>query len=91
MTDDSMRDSQPSHNPSSDDVYEAMEPLEPYTTEELADTLDSSKGLIWSRLKTLVANDKVRVKKPQTDVHIWIRKPPTYECPNYKHENNIWW
>lgn len=47
---------------SPDDVYEAMEPLEPYTTGELARRLDTSRDIIWSFLNKLVGEDKVRKK-----------------------------
>ena len=83
MTDHSESDSPPPNDgPSSEDVYNAMDPLEPYTTGELAEHLDTSKGVIWSRLKNLLTNNKVREKKTGPDLRIWIREPPTYECPN---------
>ena len=74
---------------SPDDVYEAMEPLEPYTTGELARRLDTSKGLIWSFLNKLVGEDKVRKKEPEPNQMIWIREPPVYECANCGHEFQI--
>lgn len=74
---------------SPDDVYEAMEPLEPYTTGELARRLDTSKGLIWSFLNKLVGEDKVRKKEPKPNQMIWIREPSVYECENCGHEFQI--
>lgn len=63
---------------SSKDIYEAMDPLEPYTTGELASRLDASKGRVWSLLNKLVGKDKVRKKEPEPNQMIWIRESPAY-------------
>jgi predicted Zn-ribbon and HTH transcriptional regulator len=74
---------------STDDVYEVMEPLEPYTTGELAKRLRASKGLVWSLLNKLVGEDKVRKKEPEPNLRIWIRESPAYECPDCGYEFQI--
>jgi len=75
--------------PSPDDVYESMDPLEPYTTGELANRLDTSKGLVRSVLNKLAGTDKIRKKEPEPSRAIWIREPPVYECANCGHESQI--
>lgn len=76
-------------DPSPDEVYAAMDPLEPYTMGELARRLDASKGLIWSLLNKLVADDKVRKKAPEPNQMIWIRDPPVNECEECGYEFQI--
>lgn len=75
--------------PSSDDVYESMDPLEPYTTGELADRLETSKSLVRSLLNKLAGTDKIRKKEPEPNRAIWIREPPAYECANCGYEFQI--
>jgi predicted Zn-ribbon and HTH transcriptional regulator len=74
---------------SPEDVYETMDPLEPYTTGELARRLETSKSLIRSFLNKLVGEDKVRKKDPEPNQMIWIREPPVYECANCGYEFQI--
>lgn len=68
--------------PSPDEVYEAMEPLEPYTTRELATLLGAPRRLVRSLLDALVADEAVRRKSAGRGRAIWIRDPPTHECPD---------
>lgn len=58
---------------SPDAVLEAMEPLEPYTTGELADKLDWPRRTVYELLTTLEEQDDVRKKKPEPRRAIWIR------------------
>lgn len=58
---------------SPDDVLEAMEPLEPYTTGELADKLDWPRRTVYELLTTLEEQEDVRKKKPEPRRAIWIR------------------
>lgn len=76
-------------DPSPDEVYEAMDPLEPYTTGELAKKFRASKRLIWSLLNTLAGTDKVRKKEPEPNRRIWIREPPAHKCPNCGYEFQV--
>ena len=58
---------------SSDDVLAAMEPLEPYTTGELADNLGWPRRTVYELLTTLEERGDVRKKKPEPRRAIWIR------------------
>ena len=62
-------------------VYETMEPLEPYTTGELASILDAPRQAVRKLLELLAGDRKVRKKEPESDRIIWIRHPPKHECP----------
>jgi ribosomal protein S27AE len=64
-----------------DRVYDAMDPLEPYTTGELASVLDVPKRLVRRLLDALAVEEKIRKKEPEPDRTIWIRAPPKNECP----------
>lgn len=74
---------------SPEDVYEEMEPLEPYTTGELARSLHAPKRLLRSLLRSLSGDGKVREKEPEPNRIIRVRKSPTYECPNCGYEFQI--
>ena len=67
--------------PSADDVYDAMEPFVPYTTDELADRFHASMGLTWTLLNELAAAERIRKKDPELTLRLWIREPPANECP----------
>lgn len=56
-----------------EDVLEAMEPLEPYTTGELADELDVPRRTVYNYLEELAEKNKIRKKKPEPRRAIWIR------------------
>jgi predicted transcriptional regulator len=55
------------------DVLEEMEPLEPYTTGELADQLDAPRRTVYNYLEELAEKNKIRKKKPEPRRAIWIR------------------
>lgn len=67
---------------SSEAVYEAMEPLEPYTTGELASALDVPRRLARRLLDRLADEETIRKKEPEPERVIWIREPPKHVCPN---------
>lgn len=54
-------------------VLEAMEPLEPYTTGELAATLEWPRRSVYKALDDLAAEGEIRKKKPEPRRVIWIR------------------
>ena len=60
-----------------DDVLAAMEPLEPYTTGELADNLGWPRRTVYELLTTLEERGDVRKKKPEPRRAIWIRPEDT--------------
>ena len=68
--------------PAAETVYEAMEPLEPYTTGELASTLGAPRRLVRGLLDRLAEAGTIRRKEPEPERVIWIREPPKHECPN---------
>lgn len=74
---------------SPEDVYEEMEPFEPYTTGELAAVLDIPKRLARSLLDTLTAAGQIRSKEPEPERLIWVREPPKHECPACGHAFEI--
>lgn len=67
---------------SSEEVYEAMEPPEPYTTGELASALDVPRRFARRLLDRLADEETIREKKSEPSRVIWIREPPKHECPN---------
>ncbi|WP_248895809.1 hypothetical protein [Haloplanus halobius] len=69
-------------DPTADDVYERMEPLEPYTAGELASALDAPKQVIRTLLNRLAGADRIRKKAPEPERTIWVREPPTHRCPD---------
>lgn len=54
-------------------VLAAMEPLEPYTTGELAAALDWPRRSVYKVLSDLADDDEIRKKKPEPRRAIWIR------------------
>jgi hypothetical protein len=68
--------------PSTEAVYEAMTPLEPYTTGELASVLGVPRRLARRLLARLADEGTIRRKEPEPERVIWIREPPKHECPN---------
>lgn len=61
------------HGVSKDDVYEAMKPLEPYTTGELAEMVDAPRRTVFNYLEQLAEEHTIRKKKPEPRRAIWIR------------------
>lgn len=74
---------------SPEDIYETMDPLEPYTTGELADILGIPRRVVRRLLDALNQEDKIRKKEPEPDRIIWIREAPVHECPECGHEFEI--
>jgi DNA-binding MarR family transcriptional regulator len=62
---------------SPDAVLDAMEPLEPYTTGELADNLGWPRRTVYELLSTLEERGDVRKKKPEPRRAIWIQPEDT--------------
>lgn len=61
------------HGRTVEDVFEAMDPLEPYTTGELAEILDMPRRTVYDYLEELSEEDRIRKKKPEPRRAIWIR------------------
>lgn len=72
-----------------DDVYEEMEPFEPYTTGELAAVLDIPRRVARSLLDALTATERIRKKEPEPERLIWVREPPKHECSACGHAFEI--
>ena len=62
------------HEITSEDVFEAMDPLEPYTTRELADMLGIPRRTMFNYLNDLTENSRIRKKKTEPRRAIWIRE-----------------
>lgn len=56
-----------------DEVFGRMQPLEPYTTGELADLLDIPRRTAYKYLEELANDGRIRKKKPEPRRAIWIR------------------
>jgi transcription initiation factor IIE alpha subunit len=76
-------------DPSATDVFDEMEPFEPYTTGELASVLDIPKRLAGKLLTMLTADGQIRRKELEPDQAIWIREPPKHACPECNREFEI--
>lgn len=61
------------HGLTTDDVFERMDPLEPYTTGELAEVLDAPRRSVYNYLEQLAEEGRIRKKKPEPRRAIWIR------------------
>jgi len=61
------------HDVSSEDVFEAMEIHNPYTTGELADELDIPRRTAYKYLEQLADEDRILKKKPEPRRVIWMR------------------
>ena len=61
------------HDVTAEDVYEAMEPFEPYTTREIADELGVPRRTAYEFLDDLATAGRIRKKKPEPRRAIWIR------------------
>jgi hypothetical protein len=75
MPDDRDRDEGGKFTKSRDpsDVFDAMDPLEPYTSGELADMMDWPRRTVYEALQTLSEDGKIRKKKPEPRRAIWIK------------------
>lgn len=58
---------------SKEDVYDVMEPLEPYTTGELANEIGIPRRTAYHYLEQLADGGRIRKKKPDPRSAIWIR------------------
>ena len=54
------------------DILNVMEPLEPYTTGELADALDWPQRTVYHVLDRLADDGTLRKKKPDSRRAIWM-------------------
>ena len=61
------------HNISRTDIYQLMDPLEPYTSGEIADKAEIPRRTAYEFLNELSDAGKVRKKKPEPRRVIWIR------------------
>ena len=59
------------------DVFEAMDPLEPYTSGELADVMGWPRRTVYEALQTLSEDGLIRKKKPEPRRAIWIKTDET--------------
>lgn len=57
-----------------EDIYRAMDRLEPYTTRELANRVGCSRRAALNYLDELANEERVRKKKPEPRRSIWIRE-----------------
>lgn len=64
---------EPEHGKTKEDVFNAMEHFEPYTTGELADTLDIPRRTVFNYLDDLAEEGRIKKKKPEPRRVIWIR------------------
>ena len=60
------------HEITPEDVFEEMDPLEPYTTRELADRLDVPRRTVYNYLNELAESGHIRKKKTEPRRAIWI-------------------
>ncbi|TKR27963.1 helix-turn-helix transcriptional regulator [Natronomonas salsuginis] len=58
---------------SPNDVFQQMEPLEPYSTNEIADRLGLPHRTALHYLNQLAENNRIRKKKPGKRSVIWVR------------------
>lgn len=75
--------------PTGEDVYDGMEPFEPYTTGELTSLVDASKDVIRTLLEKLASEGKIRKKAPESAGLIWIREPPVRACEQCGHSFEV--
>lgn len=61
------------HNVALNDIYQLMDPLEPYTSREIADKAKIPRRTAYKFLSELAEDDKIRKKKPEPRRVIWIR------------------
>lgn len=77
MDDDRERNSQgrfiSGHEVTAEEIYEAMEPSEPYTSRGIADKMDIPRRTAYEFLDELADAGRIRKKKPEPRRAIWIR------------------
>lgn len=75
-------------DPSPADVAESMEPLEPYTTREVAGLVDIPKRVARRLLNALYDAGNVEKKPPHEEAGrtIWVRNVPHITCTECGHE-----
>lgn len=61
------------HGVAVEDVFEAMDPLEPYTTGELADKVGAPRRTVYHYLEQLYEENRIQKKKPEPRRAIWMR------------------
>lgn len=61
------------HDVTPEDIYESMEPMEPYTSGEIADELGIPRRTAYEFLTELADSGHIRKKKPEPRRAIWIR------------------
>lgn len=61
------------HNVSRHDLYQLMEPLEPYTSREIANKAEIPRRTAYEFLDELSDANKIRKKKTEPRRVIWIR------------------
>mgnify|MGYP002760576220 FL=1 len=61
------------HDVALDDIYQLMEPLEPYTSREIADEAEIPRRTAYKFLDELSDAGRIRKKKPEPRRVIWIR------------------
>lgn len=64
-----------------EEILEEMAVLEPYTVDDVAALVDSPKSRIRRVLDRLASAGTVRKTAPDDGRPIWIKPPPTVECP----------
>lgn len=74
---------------SPEELFDELEPFEPYTADELAETLDTKESIVKRVLNRLNRDAKVRKKKTKSGPAIWIRKPPVNSCGNCGREFEV--
>jgi predicted transcriptional regulator len=61
------------HGLTAEDVFDSMEPLEPYSTAELADDLNAPRRTVYKYLNELAEEGRITKKKPNERRVIWMR------------------
>lgn len=74
---------------SADELFEKLEPFEPYTTDELVETFEVERGIIRKLLDKLSQEGKLKKKKPKSSPNLWIREPPVNSCSECGREFEI--
>lgn len=65
---------------SAEELFEQLKPFEPDTTDELAEEVETERGVVRQLLDKLNQEKKVTKKKPKSAPTIWIREPPVNSC-----------
>lgn len=86
---DSEKQSSETDSLSADEMFEVMEPFEPYTLDDLVQRFDVTKGSLWSLLRTLHQAGKIRKKESGPNQRVWVREPPSNQCSNCDYEFQV--